>query len=252
MEDAVGLGFEDDFLATGDHRVVSPGAGYTPDMERLWTYPNPFGDVHGSHKAPAPRRGHYVGSLELTHSAPLDNDRGWVFHVTGNMGQHFLFTTDGLYLSELFSDSRTGAGNPAEYRRGMNLDKTSFGQEGWGGYFWRFTRRNLPLTPLHPRQVFLRKREFEPNPLRFTAHLRFRVSYRVAGIHDPFVSVTPGLSMVWSSLNSLSCLPTSWHCTISPLHRQSPGSPRNPKIGYSAAAVSALRASKVQHRSGIG
>jgi len=141
MEDTVALPQKGKPLATGDGKLIvldEPLSGFDADSLALqWTYPNPYNDVRGSHRAPAPHRGQFVGSFNITNDAPLDSGRGRVFHVTGNHGQHFLFTTDGLYVSSLFADSRTGASHPTRNQRGMSLDDTSFTQEGWSGYFWR-------------------------------------------------------------------------------------------------------------------
>jgi len=128
-------------LATEDDKLIQVGSvmeGYrVSDMKRQWTYPNPYHGVHGSHKATAAHRGQFVGAFNITTDAALDGDKGRIFHITGNMGNQYLFTTDGLYVSELFSDSRTGKGRPSEYRRGMPMDDTCFGQESWSGTFFR-------------------------------------------------------------------------------------------------------------------
>lgn len=141
LSDAEVLPQRGDVLATRDERVISmsdPLVAYDADtLETEWVIPNPYKGVAGSHRAPAPHRGQFVGSFNISNDAPLDGEQGRVFHVTGNHGQHFLFTTDGLYISTLFADSRTGASQPSENRRGMNMDNTSFSQEGWSGYFWR-------------------------------------------------------------------------------------------------------------------
>jgi hypothetical protein len=70
--------------------------------ELLWTYPNPFFQVHGSHSAPAPDpglfRGAYgpVGTLRTDATGPF-----WV--INGNLGEWYCLTSSGFFLARLFS-----------------------------------------------------------------------------------------------------------------------------------------------------
>ena len=80
-------------------RAVSPAG------KLLWTYPNRWSNVHGSHKAPLPKTGELQGSLFYSGTAPLD-DISDVIAINGNHGRAFVMTSDGLYLDEMFPDVR--------------------------------------------------------------------------------------------------------------------------------------------------
>ncbi len=68
----------------------------------LWTYPNPFFQVHRSHNAPAPDdglfRGAYgpIGAVSLPATGPF-----WV--INGNLGEWNILTSSGFFLTRLFS-----------------------------------------------------------------------------------------------------------------------------------------------------
>jgi hypothetical protein len=111
-------------------------SGYDPSGIRKWTFPSWF-QTHGSLKSPSPRRGLLVGDWYFGGSVNIGGDIGELFHVMGNLGQHYIFTTDGLYLSELFTDGRSGAVTPAKTVRGMNVDNMTNGGEGWASGFFR-------------------------------------------------------------------------------------------------------------------
>jgi len=108
----------------------------TPEMtafdskgKRLWSYRNEWSGVHGSHSAPLPDIGQLQGSLFFSGMVPLDHTSD-VFAVNGNMGRLFLFTSDGLYLDEMFPDMRMTT-NPLGSGIGI------LGQECFGGTFGR-------------------------------------------------------------------------------------------------------------------
>ncbi len=46
---------------------------FTPDGRELWSFPNRWSNVHGSHDAPFPQRGELQGVLFFTGVAPLDD-----------------------------------------------------------------------------------------------------------------------------------------------------------------------------------
>ncbi|MEX1039743.1 MAG: hypothetical protein WDZ51_03880 [Pirellulaceae bacterium] len=76
-----------------------------PEGRLLWTYPNQWNGVHGSHKAPLPSPGELQGVLFFSGVVPLD-DQGDVMLMNGNHGRAFVMTTDGLYIDEMFPDVR--------------------------------------------------------------------------------------------------------------------------------------------------
>jgi hypothetical protein len=55
-----------------------------------------------------------------------------LFAINGNKGTIYLLTTDGLFVSTLFHDSRQASFDFAEHKRGMSVNKASIGEE----YFW--------------------------------------------------------------------------------------------------------------------
>lgn len=111
-------------------------SGYAPDGQRRWTYPSWF-QVHGSHRAPSPRPGQLAGDWYFGGHLDLGGEVGEVVHVMGNLGRHFLFTSDGLFLAGLFRDGRTGPELPATVVRGQRLDGMSNESEGWASGFFR-------------------------------------------------------------------------------------------------------------------
>ena len=74
--------------------------------KELWTYPNPYPSVHGSHLAPMPQPGLLIGPLKILGVAELPGGKGRIFGMRGNLGQDFYMTTDGLLLGTVFQDGR--------------------------------------------------------------------------------------------------------------------------------------------------
>ncbi|MGE9297282.1 MAG: FlgD immunoglobulin-like domain containing protein [Puniceicoccales bacterium] len=84
---------------------TTPMTAISPEGETLWTYPNNWVGVHGSHKAPLPSVGELQGALFFSGMAPLD-DESDVFLLNGNHGRAFVMSSDGLYIDEMFPDVR--------------------------------------------------------------------------------------------------------------------------------------------------
>lgn len=113
--------------AAGDLLVLSdPMVCWNKDGALRWRFPNRWTSVHGSHNAPLPETGVIQGSLFVLGIAPLD-DQGEVFVINGNHGRYFVMTTDGLYLDEMFNDTRQARERNADY----------IGGEAFGGNFAR-------------------------------------------------------------------------------------------------------------------
>lgn len=77
----------------------------------LWSYPNLWPGLHASHEAAVPDRpGELIGVTRLLGGFvnPRDSDAGPLFAVNGNMGDMYLFTSDGLFVATLFKDARQG------------------------------------------------------------------------------------------------------------------------------------------------
>jgi len=105
---------------------TSPMMAFDLAGHRLWTIPNNWVDVHGSHNAPLPRQGEMQGDLFYLGAAPLDS-RSDVAIINGNHGRFFVLTTDGVYLDEMFSDVRVA----------QQTDAYRIGGEPFGGFFER-------------------------------------------------------------------------------------------------------------------
>ena len=108
--------------------------------EFLWSYPNLYPGVHGSHAAPMSRAGLLIGPLKIMGVAKVNKQVGNVFAIRGNLGQDYFFTTDGLYAGALFQDCRYP--NPSlpetvEEAKGMSLAGFSEGGEPFSGWFGR-------------------------------------------------------------------------------------------------------------------
>lgn len=103
------------------------GLGGSYKGEPRWSYPSPWPGLHASHEAAVPDQpGQVIGHtrllgdcirtpqecrLSLRESTPIrgakgDNRIGPMFGINANMGNMYLFTADGLFVSTLFHDIR--------------------------------------------------------------------------------------------------------------------------------------------------
>lgn len=97
----------------------------------LWTYPNPY--PSNTHNSPVPRRG------ELRHTLGVEGfsaAAGGILMLNGNKGTRYLFTCDGLFVTELFGDSRLRptTQNLTEAKHGMVFSDHSLSDECFGGW----------------------------------------------------------------------------------------------------------------------
>ncbi len=68
----------------------------------LWTYPNPYFQVHGSHLAPAPENGLFRGAYGPIGTANLPGvGNFWV--INGNLGEWWALSSDGFYVTRIFN-----------------------------------------------------------------------------------------------------------------------------------------------------
>jgi hypothetical protein len=75
----------------------------------MWTYPNPYYQVHGSHNAPAPEPGLFRGAFGPIGAVDVGGGRNaWI--INGNLGEWNVLTADGFFLTRLFN------GNIFEWR----------------------------------------------------------------------------------------------------------------------------------------
>jgi len=107
----------------------------------LGKFPSNHVSVHGSHKAMAAKPGYLIGPSSFLGVVELGNEKeggaGEVFYLNGNLGENYLFTSDGLYIQTLFRDTRGVFETPDKAVRGMPMDNTTAGGESFGGNFTR-------------------------------------------------------------------------------------------------------------------
>lgn len=74
--------------------------------EPRWSYPSPWPGLHASHEAAVPDwPGMVVGHTRLL-GGWIQGKAGPMFCINGNMGNMYLITADGLFVSTLFNDIR--------------------------------------------------------------------------------------------------------------------------------------------------
>jgi len=121
-----------------------------------WSYPNPYPGVHGSHNATMPKPGLLIGPLKICGVANAGEQAGNVFLIRGNLGQDFIFTTDGLYVGTMFQDGRLPCDTLPDKEsmlKGMPLDNFTEGGEPFNGWFGRQSDGKIRLTTGWPRQA---------------------------------------------------------------------------------------------------
>ncbi|YCM42796.1 hypothetical protein V2O64_15925 [Verrucomicrobiaceae bacterium 227] len=86
--------------------------GGAKDGVAMWSYPSLWPGLHASHEAPAPSfPGQLIGTTRLLGDfvTPRDSDAGPLFFINSNMGNMYVFTQDGLFVTQLFHDVRQGS-----------------------------------------------------------------------------------------------------------------------------------------------
>ena len=101
-----------------------------------WSYPSLWPGLHASHSAPqAERPGELLGTTRLLGGffAPRGSDVGPLWALNSNLGNPYIFTADGVFVTTLFRDFRQGEpwAMPVA-QRDANLSELSLGQEN----FW--------------------------------------------------------------------------------------------------------------------
>ena len=99
------------------------------DGRLLWSYPNPFYQVHGSHKAPPPEPGLIRGAYGLVGTARLP-ELGTIWCINTNVGEWHLLTESGFYLSRLFQGDLMQQQFPATAAPGADLTNAPSGSGG--------------------------------------------------------------------------------------------------------------------------
>ena len=101
----------------------------------LWTYPNPYFQVHGSHKAPAPEPGLFRGAYGPIGAAQLPGAAGGMWFINGNLGEWYSLSTDGFFLSRIFNGNVFEWNWPSDPVPGLDITglPAGSGSEDFGG-----------------------------------------------------------------------------------------------------------------------
>ena len=100
----------------------------------LWTYPNPYFQVHGSHKAPAPDPGLFRGAYGPVGTVSLPGV-GSFWAINGNLGEWWVLSSEGFYVTRLFNGNVFEWNWPANPLPGTDLTNlpSGSGGEDFGG-----------------------------------------------------------------------------------------------------------------------
>jgi outer membrane protein assembly factor BamB len=103
--------------------------------KKLWSYPDNFVGVHGSHQACPPVVGMIRGSFGPCGVAGLPSPIGGVWVIPTNVGEWHLLTEDGFYLTRLFQGDPMKVVWPEKALPGAVLDDCppGLGGEDFGG-----------------------------------------------------------------------------------------------------------------------
>lgn len=105
-----------------------------PDGRVRWTYPNPY--PANWHNSPRPRLGDIQHTLNVEGVVSLGKDLGEVLQLNGNKGVRYLFTTDGLFITQLYGDARSveQTNSLRTVEKGRRMDLVSLGDECFSGW----------------------------------------------------------------------------------------------------------------------
>jgi len=101
-----------------------------------WSYPNMWPGLHASHRAPRPDRpGQLIGMTRMPGGSfeVAGTDVGPLWALHSNHGSMAVFTRDGLFVANLFTDMRSGkTWRMPKAERNMDLAEVTLGEEN----FW--------------------------------------------------------------------------------------------------------------------
>jgi hypothetical protein len=122
-------------LTTAPLPFAREGVGGIDGQGHRWSYPSLWPGLHPSHSAPvADHPGELLGTTRLLGGFihPAGEDAGPLWAINGNFGDMYLFTADGLYVTQLFQDTRTGKPwTMAHPERNMLLNEVSAHDENF-------------------------------------------------------------------------------------------------------------------------
>jgi hypothetical protein len=133
-------------LGSADGRLVLRGGDYgethtwltcadIASGRTLWTYPDNFNGVHGSHNACPPTGGMIRGSFGPCGSAKLPRPIGNLWVIPSNVGEWHLLTEEGFYLGRLFEGDPMQVKWPGQAAPGADMTHCppGMGGEDFGG-----------------------------------------------------------------------------------------------------------------------
>ncbi len=136
----------DEGLGSADGRLVLYNGNYNTERstfrafdiasgKMLWSYPNNFVGVHGSHNASGPETGMIRGAFGIAGVAKLPAPLGNVWAIPTNVGEWHLLSEDGYYLTHLFQTDPLKVRWPAEAVPGADMTEVppGLGGEDFGG-----------------------------------------------------------------------------------------------------------------------
>jgi len=133
-------------LGSADGTLVLQGGTYGETMtwlrcgdiasgKTVWSYPDNFNGVHGSHRAVPPEVGMIRGSFGPCGTAKLPEPIGNIWVIATNVGEWHILTGEGYYLTKLFQGDPMKMRFPDEAKPGAILDNVppGMGGEDFGG-----------------------------------------------------------------------------------------------------------------------
>ena len=125
-------------LTTGPKPFAPESLAGAENGVARWAYPSLWPGLHASHNAPSPDHpGELIGTTRLLGpSFQLKSAKDIeLWAVNGNKGTIYLFTSDGLFVTTLFQDSRLPSASWSKHNRairGMSVSDLTTGEEN----FW--------------------------------------------------------------------------------------------------------------------
>jgi len=150
-------------LGSADGRLMLYNGAYGVDRawfdaydiatgKMIWSYPNNFVGVHGSHNATPAEPGLIRGAFDITGTAKLPAPIGNIWVIPTNVGEWHILTGDGFYLTRLFQPDPLQVQWSAQAVPGADVSNAppGMGGEDFGGSIaYTPGDRNNPLGHLY-------------------------------------------------------------------------------------------------------
>jgi len=134
-----GMGSADDKLMIYNGKYGADRATFNvydiASGKQIWSYPDNFVGVHGSHNATPAEVGMIRGAFDIGGTAKLPAPIGNIWVIPTNVGEWHILTGDGFYLTRLFEGDQLKVKWPAEAVPGadMTCAPCGMGGEDFGG-----------------------------------------------------------------------------------------------------------------------